>query len=331
MRAGLVTVVLLAATAAAADPAPPVRLVVQRGRGAEACPDAATLAASINRRLGWDAFDDAASERVELRVGAGGPGLRATIRFVDVRGGARGERVLESSQTDCVELAAAVELAIAITIDPDGDGATVASRKPVRRIYEEPPPRQVVAAPRPAAAPEPSAVVETPVTTTPSPPLRLTVGLGASGAAGFTPAGAGGAVGELALERGALGLGLRVIVQTDTSERVEGGGTVHASLLGAALVGCFRAGLLGLCGLVEADRVSGRGEDVPAATSGAGVRVGAGALASWDVPVVSPWFLRGVAELQAPIVGTRLLLGERVAWESPVAAGRLGLLVGLRF
>ena len=162
------SLLLAARPAPAAPPVPPsVRLSYVLGRGAEQCPPEAALRRGVAARLGRDPFRAEGAQLVSIRVEATRAGLAATVEVRDAAGKAVGTRTVASSRRDCAELAAAVELAVAIAIDP------LSFNRPTSDRWEEPPlpadripppPPFTSSPPRdePRAEPPPAAVRRTP-------------------------------------------------------------------------------------------------------------------------------------------------------------------------
>src|SRR5262245_12589265 len=101
---------------ALAAPSRIAKLTYSRSTGASDCPDADVIRAGVAARLGYEPFDDGAELVVTATVNRTGHTLEARIVIGGAGGGATAERKLVSRQSDCAELASAMELAISIAI-----------------------------------------------------------------------------------------------------------------------------------------------------------------------------------------------------------------------
>src|SRR4051812_30868957 len=147
-------VVAIVPTVAAASPPRAAQLTYSRGTGAADCPDADVIRAGVAARLGYEPFCDHAQGLVAAAVNRTGRTLEARIQIGGAGGAVSAERKLVSRESDCVELASAIELAISIAIDP------LAGSRPRPAPPPAPPPA-------PAAAPAPPSVI---VVREPAPP-----------------------------------------------------------------------------------------------------------------------------------------------------------------
>lgn len=94
------------------------RLRYERGAGTEGCPDEEALRNSVAARLGYDPFAEDAARTVRAKVESASGERVATVKLEAADGRILGERRLTSRAANCSELAAAMELAITIAIDP---------------------------------------------------------------------------------------------------------------------------------------------------------------------------------------------------------------------
>jgi len=132
--ASVVGLLLAAASPAAAD-ARGIDFALERGPGAERCPDRDTLAAKVAEHL---AHTQAASraqvaERVTVTIERTDEGYAATVAALGGEGGRR--RILDDESADCAGLAEALALTLAM----------IADGKPV--VEEDPPAAAAVARP----------------------------------------------------------------------------------------------------------------------------------------------------------------------------------------
>ena len=137
---------------------PTINLRYTRGAGAERCPEEATLRSAVSARLGRDPWDPAAKRTIVVAVAREGASLRARVELRGGDGRISGLREMTSVGQDCIELAAAVQLAISMAIDPlSFSGSTPAASKSGRAQTNPGPPARVEA--RPAETPAPPAGV----------------------------------------------------------------------------------------------------------------------------------------------------------------------------
>lgn len=92
------------------------------------CPNEERLRDGVSARLGRNPFDSSASKTVSAEVEPDVRGLVAVILVADGDGSVIGERAIRSEFNDCSELAAAMEFAIAVAIDPFARARSLASR-----------------------------------------------------------------------------------------------------------------------------------------------------------------------------------------------------------
>ena len=81
-------------------------------------PDGEAIQSGVAARLGYDPFDTHAERRILATVQRDGRALAARVQAFDAGGKLEAERRLVARRGDCAELAASIELAITITIDP---------------------------------------------------------------------------------------------------------------------------------------------------------------------------------------------------------------------
>lgn len=117
------------------DEAPEIRFHWELGIGAEACPSEDALRDAVAARLGYFPFTRGAERSLTAAITRNGDALIGSIRLEDAAGELIGERTLEGEAGDCLELSRALELAIAIAIDP-----TVITRPKAPPAEPAPPP-----------------------------------------------------------------------------------------------------------------------------------------------------------------------------------------------
>jgi len=307
------------------------QLAYVRAAGAEDCPDEQTIRAGIADRLGYEPFDGIAALHVSAVLARAGQTLEAKIELGDGNGGIQARRKLVSRQRDCMELAAAVELAIAIAIDPIGR-----EKKGRPATAPEPPPIAPTSDAQGAlpaweiievrAAPQPSA----PLAGAPPVPLVLQVAVGAHAAYGVAPAPALGGAVQVAARRGSLSLGIegRADLPAQAALRT---GSVSTSLLQASLMPCGHRGIFAACLMISGGimRASGRGlvdaqpTTLPQAALGARLAI--------EVPLGSALFLDLHGDLVAPLVQSVLRVSGETVWTSPSLSAAGGGGLGARF
>jgi hypothetical protein len=298
-------------TAWAAPTGPtPVRFSYTRGQGAEGCPDQEMLMSSVSALMGHAPWDSAASRRLDVLVQQRGGRLVARIELRDGDAPA-GTRDLSSAHLDCKELAAAMELAISIAIDPLG-----ASRQ------------RPVAAPRqPSQLPDRELPRRSRTDGRPAPQgLQLAVGVGGAVTVGSSPSVAGGVELQAGLRWPHLSLALEGRIDLPAHREVTGGQLGSWMGLGSAL-GCGHLSRFFGCGLVSvgALRLSGHErvvvEDATQLYVAGGLRLGAG------VRVVSLLSLRAHADLLVPFnrISVVEASSEAQLWEMPPVSGVFGL------
>lgn len=300
-----------------------VRLEYERLEGATACPEDAVIRAGVAARLGYEPFRDLAPDRLRATLRTAGQGLEARIEMVDARGNLKAARRLTSRNRDCSELAASVELAIAIAIDPMG-GPRPRDDAPAPAIADEPepPPSQ------PAASPEPR-VLET-AKSPPGPPLAWRAQAGLVGGFGSAPAPSlgftvGGAVGS---EGWSLGIEGRADLPSSKALRA---GEATAGLAVASLVPCLRFGMASACGLATGGVRQVAGDGLDHARHATVPYFAFGGRAAVALPMSKRAALALHADVTAPVTKTRLTVDSDVVWTSPAIAVALGLGVAFRF
>lgn len=131
---------------ASAAPENSVRFAWVRGRGAELCPQEATIAKIVAARLGRDPFSPESSWFIEGVVEHSAAGWSAHIRM-SKDGANLGTRELSSETADCSAITAASVLAIAVGIDPEA----ALTSAPAPTITEIPKPNTEVTLPKPTS------------------------------------------------------------------------------------------------------------------------------------------------------------------------------------
>jgi hypothetical protein len=282
-----------------------------RDRGAESCPGEEEVRSAVSARLGYDPFSPSADTKIDAHVFSAGAGLKAVIE-VTRPNAAPGRRELASATGDCGELAAALQLAIAIAIDPH----YLARKEPPKPAEEAPAPSP------PAAAPAP-----------PSPPpseLHFVAVAGALGGLGVSPSVAPGFTLGVRAQLPRFELSIEGRADLASHLQLVGGQVTTAPLL-ASISPCFRTWKLGICALgsVGALQVTGELGSAPVRATTPLVLVGARIVLELmvnDALGIEPWL-----EVQAVVTRTTLKSGDTEIWVTPPVAGVLGARLSLLF
>ena len=313
---------LVASADAAAEalprPATSARLVYERDASAATCPDEAALRAAVNKLVGTDPFDDAATKVISCRVEMIRHTLRARIDVDDGTGRPTSARELVSKRDDCQELAEAVALALSIAINP----LTLAARTnpdpttaPTSRTEPAPPAGPV--APVPA--------VSAPLAPAPSRSLQLRVGARADAAAGLDPGIAYGGALNLGLQRRQLSAGLELRVLAPSSLSV-GRGSLRVWQWSVLLAPCaHRSGFLA-CLVGSAGMVYGRGEGFVIDDQSSSPTASAGLRGGWEYPLLGDKLRLAVTlDVLAALTRTHFALGGAEAWTTRRVGAALGV------
>jgi hypothetical protein len=173
------------AAPARAEPPAVFELSVTRAEGAGSCPSGNELERRVSARLGRVPFTSRAEQAIEATLSRRDDAWRAEISLRDADGIIRGARQIDASGQDCEALAEATTLAIALTIDPDGSPAPVASNPSV----DTPP----LATPCPPTSSETAQQAKAPRCPEPDrDPFRVAASLRGALAGGMLPRAAGG-------------------------------------------------------------------------------------------------------------------------------------------
>lgn len=331
LAVGVVLVIVgLAAPAVAQQPVS-IQLEYDRREGATACPDVRAVAAGVAGRLGYEPFDAKAARRVRVTVRRKERALSARIEMIESNGEPIAERVLTSQQADCAELAATMELAIAIAIDPFHAAAPERGPKD-----ERPPPLQVsqpasartataVSDGGAAAKRDDTAVLAFPASApAPGEPIRGQVALAAIGEVGSAPVRNFGLAVRVGARRGKFSLGIEGRADLPASVPLKVG-DVSTSLLVASLIPCLHVRSLSACGLVTGGALRAAGHGLADARQVDDPYVAVGARLGIDLPVTDELSLAAYGDLSAPLVETQLKVGGAELWTTPPISFLLGI------
>jgi hypothetical protein len=328
----------VAAARAAPDlPHPAMRLEVLRGPGAEACPDAALLRAEVTRGLGADPFQDDAPRVLTVTIAQAGPELTASMALresenADETTWAEGF----STRRGCEALLSGAALAIVAQILSAPERAPPPSEPSPALEPSAPPspplPQARRAAPEPVRLPEhPKAPTPPEAAPSPSEPLRLEAGLGATLGLGITPGAAAGMTLSFGVRRPAWSLAVEGRGLVSVAQEVEAV-PLGTSAFTMAAVGCLRSSHLFACGVASVGvvRFAARSPWNLALRNDA--LLGCGARLGSDWPLLDRWSAHGYAEATV-IVADAVLRRQSdprnvpgaIMWSSPPLAATLGL------
>jgi hypothetical protein len=263
LRAAVLTLVTCASWAATAAAEPLATLEVERGSGAEECPDAPALARRVGELEPSASIATDASEpaklRLRVRLERHPEHWRAQIQ---VSGARTGERTLTDSGAQCSGLGEAVALTIAMLLQVDAQA--------------EPEPAPVVAEPSPPPKTPPAAAPRRASRAAGPPALGLELSLGPAMTAGVLERIGVAVLGEVELgvtRSFHVGLGgLWALPQTIE----HGEGQVEVSLLALTLSACLdlfgekAAVELAACAIQAGGELRGTGHGYSAYTDSAG-------------------------------------------------------------
>jgi hypothetical protein len=318
---------------ARAEPAPAskgVRLEVHRGPRAENCPDDAAIRAGVTAQLGYQPFSDP-GDRVFVVVIDGADGrYSATVSLQDAAGHPVGLQQLTYRLTSCDELVEAIELAIAVAIDP----LAVA---PERAVTSQPsaPLKQGTGAasstpPTTAtttATPNPTATLTSTATVQPRKEpthrdWRISAGVAAAFSAAPTTVPSLSAGLEVRFPSYSIGLEARGDI---ASHQPVTGGNLRTSLLFGALVPCYYWRFLGACGLIGAGAEQSAGVGLKPSLTVSTPYFALGARAAADLALTRWLWVRPHVDLWVPIARTTVFAAEEQVWHTPAASPVAGL------
>jgi hypothetical protein len=306
---------------------PTGRLVYSRARGAESCPDEATLRRAVAARVGYDPFFPWAQRTVVANVERHRREFVATVSLVDEQGVAHGGRQLRTSG-DCAELLDAAALAIAIAIDPE-----ILTKPPSASLPEPPPQASSVSVPAPPPAPAPPEVgAETPAEPAPKGCSgTFEASLGALASMGAAPDIAAGLSAGAALRWCDVSVGLEAQANAPATRSAQGGGDVSSLSVVAALTPCVYFGSLLGCALVQGGALRAESDGVPDRKTKWTDAVAVGARAAVLVPASDSLFVRVRSDWLANLDPIRLELRGNQVWTAPQVESSLGVDMLVRF
>jgi hypothetical protein len=324
---------LLGAAALAAEN---VRLVYVRETGAESCPDEPEVRRSVAARLGYDPFVDGPGRVVRVVLSLAARRLRASIEITDESGDLLGTNQLSPRVRDCGTLASAIELAIALAIDPLHASGPLHASVPLRTGAPLPPPPSP--SPDPPPPPLPAMVTHPAAPTVVVRPRRsdddlddergahLVGRLAIVGAVASAPNATWGV--ELGLgaqwRRFSLGGELRGDLP---GARVTPGGTVASSLVLVSLLPCVRAYGFSFCGVLSSGVMIAYGADFAIDKRVALPFAAGGARAAFEFRLTRRLAVGLHADLLAPFTRELLKVDDQVVYRAEPVSGAFGALV----
>ena len=295
--------------------APSVRLAYQRATSAADCPDAEVVQQAVRARLGYDPFREPAEIVIRAAVGRQGKDLRARV-VLESAEGASGERSFDSQRSDCTEIASAMELAIAIAIDPLSAGRAGPTEPEILPV-PKPPPEGPPPEPRPVE-PEPARSFSV------MPHLSLV------GSLGNAPSFAFGLIAGAGIRRAHFSFSLEGRAHLPTSKDLDGGGSIRTSLYAVTVAPCYHLSYFGACALATLGAMHGTGVDLLQARGATTLYSALGARVLFEAPSRGGVALRAHADLCFPLSRTEYTVGGAEAWRTPVISVTLGIGLALR-
>lgn len=326
-RLGILTLLWMTPVASA-EPLK-VRLEYLQDEESLRCTSQEALRGSISARLGREPWDDAAPEWLRVQIRREQARWRATVEWFGASGQRKGLRELSSEREDCQELIQALELAIALVLDPplfhkpraEPPPSSTASSAPIPapEVQLLPPP-----APTPSAPSTPD--VQPPPVESPSRAPVLAVGLGARASWGLLPATRAGlqVEGELRSER--FSFSLDVTAWPPRTTPVDPA-RLRSMLVAVGARACVHEGPFGACPQLSAGllRLEGGGLENARPAQAPWLAPGVRLFVEWRSPLPR-LRLRWLAEGQFVLTRHRFLAGDVELWRPPQAGGSLGLL-----
>lgn len=292
--------------------AAPARLVYEPGDSG--CPSRERLVSAVAARLGPEPFDEAASDAVEVTLARTGAGLTARV-VRRTQEAEVGRRELSSPTTDCSELFRAVELAVAIAIDP---------RAGLVRPPPPPPTAPTSQPPAESAAPPAESIAQAP----PAPPQRafgFHAGAGIAGVVGSGPRPTGGVTVLSGLTRGWVEVGVGGRFELPVRLALESGASVSTEAFLGELSGCgvWRGGRLCALAAAGALRIVGQGLSLGTVDRAAAV-VLAGVRLAYDWRVATSLVVRPSLDVSFALTRTSVT-SDTVVWQTPPVTGSLAI------
>jgi hypothetical protein len=295
------------------------------GSGVVGCPSEAEIREGISARLGHDPFAPTASSRVSMAVEQVAKQLRGRVLLERGPEEKIREQQFTSGVDECKDLASAMELAVAIAIDPMS----------LMRFGPPPPPpgAAVPGAGVAAAVPPPTPLPPSKPAASPTEnnaKLKTRLILGGDLSIGVQPEVGGGLSLEFEVQWKRLIVGLEADVlfpATGALSPFE----IQTSLIGGKLLACGDLGVLGACAVLwaAAEHADILGADLTAPSTHPMLALGARAFR--DQPLSARFFLRGQVDILVPVNYSPLQAQDgTIEWNRPPLSLTLGLGVGWR-
>lgn len=286
-----------------------VTLDYERETGTEACSDATEFQQAVEKRLGLNPFVDVAPEKLSVRLVRSSQGYEAFMKLLDAHGHTSGERQLTSRAKECQMLMSAVELAVAVLLDPQyllRQNLTTAE-----------PSDEVETSSDTSQEPEPISKSESMSTVSPDASIQQTVvawglhaGVGASQHYGLAPnvAVAGSAL--VGLHTSSFSLELSGHFSVPQSVAVAPG-AVRLTSNYAQISPCARFGSWGLCGVSKVGAFRIQGQNLFSGTKASPLLWTMGVRGTYDIPVSSLMALRLDVAMEALVARTDVTVDAR--------------------
>jgi hypothetical protein len=303
------------ARSARADPGA-AQLRYALGPDTERCPDATAMREAVSARLGYVPWRDGASRVVVVAVARAGRGLRARIELRDAAGKVQGQRELASGGSDCRELAAAVELAISLAIDPLSLARPRGARRGPRAQAHD-----GERTPEPQGVPARGAPVAVRRRT------ELSASVGGLVAFGSAPSVAGGMTVQGRLRFRLFSVALEGRFDFPAYLDVAGGRVSTSLFVGSAL-GCVHAWYVSGCVQLAAGGLRGSGHGLADAQSHTLAYLGTGLRLGGEIPLLSVLALRVYADVLGTLSHITLRTSDAQGtelWSTPAVSAALGL------
>lgn len=293
-----------------------VALSYVREGGAEHCPDERWVRQAVATRLGFDPFRADSELRLEARIFSSAQGLVGQLVLSSLEGRPMGRRELSSSAGDCMELASAMELAIAIAVDPhhlelvSSPVAPAASTAPAVPPTSQPAPSPLPAEPRPS--------------------FEIAGGMGLGIGSGLSPYVVADANGHLEARSSWGSLGVEVRGDFPSTVAV-GSGEIRSWVFLGSLVPCARMGRWGACGLVSAGVLEVNGAFPPNPSRASSPLVLAGLRGQTEVALPKKGWLVPFVDVSAVMTRTTVYSGQVAVWSTGALSATAGVRVMVRF
>ena len=308
-----------------------IRLEVARASAARTCPDEATLREGVISRLGYDPFNLPVTRVVLASFEASSRGYAATVIMKDPEGRPLGLQELSYQLANCDELAAAIELAIAVALDPLAAKPEAAGVKSVGTAAA------IVAVTPTTTATSTTTVTATPMTTTAVPGATATAelpgqpsgmdwllyaGVDAVFLATPTTVPALSAGVELRFARASLGLEVQ---GNFAGHEAVGTGSIGVSQLVAVLAPCYHLGFFGACGVVAAGAQQSSATGLDPSFNATTPYFALGARVVADLPLAKWLWVRPQVDVWFPTNRTNLQVAGVTQWRTPAASPAVGV------